>query len=54
MLTVPAYVLRYGPCDPEELQNRMMRAVAALGEAEVRSILEEQGKIEVRQGLSGN
>jgi redox-regulated HSP33 family molecular chaperone len=27
----------------------MMRAVAALGEAEVKSIIEEQGKIEVRQ-----
>jgi len=39
--------LRYGPCEPEALKARMVRAVAALGEQEVRSIIEEVGKIEV-------
>ena len=42
---------RYGPCDPEDLRNRMKRAVATLGSAEVRSILEEQGVIEARKPL---
>lgn len=38
---------RYGPCEPDALRDRMLRAVASLGEAEVRSIIEEQGKVEV-------
>lgn len=38
---------RYGPCSADELRGRMASAVATLGETEVRSILEEQGKIEV-------
>ena len=38
---------RYGPCDPGDLKDRMASAVATLGETEVLSILEEQGKIEV-------
>lgn len=38
---------RYGPCEPASLQERMVRAVAALGEEEVRSIIEEVGFIEV-------
>ena len=37
----------YGPCEASELRDRMASAVATLGEEEVRSILEEQGKIEV-------
>lgn len=38
---------RYGPCEPQDLQDRMKQAVALLGADEVRSIMEEQGKIEV-------
>ena len=38
---------RFGPCDAEDLKGRMKRAVASLGPAEVRAIMEEQGKIEV-------
>lgn len=38
---------KYGPCEASELRDRMASAVATLGEKEVRSILEEQGKIEV-------
>lgn len=37
----------YGPCDPDDLRGRMASAVALLGEHEVQSILEEQGKIEM-------
>lgn len=40
-------VCRYGPCEPSDLQDRMKQAVALLGADEVRSIMEEQGKIEV-------
>ena len=39
---------RYGPCEAAALKERMKRAVALLGEAEVNKLLEEQGKIEVR------
>eukprot|EP00877_Chromochloris_zofingiensis_P014061 jgi/Chrzof1/8909/Cz03g28230.t1 len=39
---------RYGPCEPEALKQRMMRAVASLGADEVRSIMQEQGKVEVK------
>lgn len=39
---------RFGPCEPADLQDRMKSAVALLGEQEVRSIVREQGKIEVR------
>ena len=45
-------VRRYGPCEPDALRDRMLRAVASLGEAEVRSIIEEQGKVEVSDILS--
>ncbi len=38
---------RYGPCEPQALKDRMLRAVAALGEQEVRSIIADVGKIEV-------
>lgn len=38
---------RYGPCDDEALQLRMMRVVASLGRSEVEGILKEQGKVEV-------
>eukprot|EP00892_Ulva_mutabilis_P009249 jgi/Ulvmu1/6697/UM030_0028.1 len=37
----------YGPCDKEGLQERMKRAVAALGDGEAAKLMEEQGKIEV-------
>ncbi|KIZ01469.1 putative chaperonin [Monoraphidium neglectum] len=39
---------KYGPCEADALKDRMKRAVASLGPKEVRSIIEEQGKIEVR------
>jgi hypothetical protein len=38
---------RYGPCEAEALKERMKRAVALLGEEEVQSIMEQEGKIEV-------
>ncbi|KAI8470549.1 MAG: heat shock protein Hsp33 [Monoraphidium minutum] len=38
---------KYGPCEADVLKVRMKRAVASLGPAEVKSIIEEQGKIEV-------
>ena len=38
---------RYGPCDPEELRGRMMRALASMGREEIESIIEEQGQVEV-------
>ena len=43
---------RYGPCEPEALKERMKRAVALLGPAEVQDILAKQGKIEVRAAPS--
>lgn len=43
----PRSCVRYGPCEAGELKDRMLRAVASLGQAEVRSILEEQGQVEV-------
>jgi len=43
-----ACVLRYGPCEAAALQERMKRAVALLGEDEVRTILETEGRIEAR------
>jgi molecular chaperone Hsp33 len=38
---------RFGPCEADALKERMKRAVASLGPAEVKAIMEEQGKIEV-------
>lgn len=38
---------KYGPCDAEELQTRMKRAVAALGEKEIADIIAQEGKLEV-------
>lgn len=38
---------RYGPCDISDLQDRMKRAVALLGEEEVKNIMQDEGKIEV-------
>lgn len=38
---------RFGPCDEEPLKNRMRRAVASLGRAEVEDIIRTEGKIEV-------
>ena len=38
---------RYGPCEAEALKERMKRAVALLGEKEVQSLMEKEGKIEV-------
>ena len=43
-----AHAARYGPCEATALQERMKRAVALLGEAEVKAILEKEGRIEVR------
>ncbi|KAL3153189.1 hypothetical protein ABBQ38_011940 [Trebouxia sp. C0009 RCD-2024] len=37
---------RYGPCDISDLQDRMKRAVALLGEEEVKNIMQDEGKIE--------
>lgn len=41
------HVCRYGPCDPEDLRDRMASAVATLGKDEVNDIIREEGKIEV-------
>ncbi|CAG9464774.1 unnamed protein product [Pedinophyceae sp. YPF-701] len=38
---------QYGPCDEEDLKVRMKRAVATLGRKEVRSIIEEEGFLEL-------
>lgn len=38
---------QYGPCDPADLRDRMLRAVASLGKAEVEKILSEDGQVEV-------
>lgn len=38
---------RYGPCEISDLQDRMKRAVALLGEEEVKNIMRDEGKIEV-------
>ena len=38
---------RYGPCEIADLQERMKRAVALLGEEEVKNIMRDEGKIEV-------
>ncbi len=44
---------RYGPCEIGDLQDRMKRAVALLGPKEVKNIMREEGKIEVKlQGLN--
>ena len=44
---------RYGPCEPESLKERMKRAVALLGAAEVADIMQKEGKIEVRDLWNG-
>lgn len=36
---------RYGPCEKEGLRQRMVRAAALLGEAEVRAALEANGGV---------
>ena len=38
---------KYGPCCREELEGRMLKAVASLGREEAMKIIEEDGKIEV-------
>ena len=38
----------YGPCEPADLRARMVRAVALLGEDEVKDIITTQGGLEVR------
>lgn len=40
-------VPQYGPCEPESLKPRMIRAVASLGADEVKDIMLTEGKIEV-------
>ena len=47
-MNVSWMLCRYGPCEPEALKERMKRAVALLGPAEVQDILAQQGKIAVR------
>lgn len=48
-------VPRYGPCEPEDLRDRMRRAVASLGRGEIEDILREQdGKVEVRCDFCGD
>jgi len=42
-----AVVPKFGPCEADALKQRMKRAVASLGPKEIKSIVEEQGKIEV-------
>lgn len=42
-------VCRYGPCERDDLEQRMKRAVAALGQEEVADIVKKEGKIEVRR-----
>ena len=37
----------YGPCEEDELRQRMLRAVASLGKEEVNQILAEDGQIEI-------
>ena len=37
----------YGPCEEDDLRQRMRRAVATLGERQVREIIAEQGFLEV-------
>lgn len=37
----------YGPCESGALKQRMKKAVSTLGMAEVKKIIEEEGKIEV-------
>lgn len=49
LLLRPACGARYGPCEAAALQERMKRAVALLGEDEVKAILETEGRIEVRR-----
>lgn len=44
---------RYGPCEVANLQERMKRAVALLGEEEVKNIMRDEGKIEVGLYASG-
>lgn len=36
---------RYGPCEPDALKMRMMRAVAALGRGEIEDIMRQEGKV---------
>ena len=43
---------RYGPCEMSDLQERMKRSVALLGEEEVKKIMREEGKIEVNLWVS--
>ena len=37
----------YGPCEPNDLRERMLRAVASLGKEEVDKILAEDGQVEI-------
>lgn len=45
---------KFGPCDPEDLKQRMKRAVALLGAEEVKDIMEKEGKIEVKCEFCNN
>eukprot|EP00898_Chlorokybus_atmophyticus_P003901 jgi/Chlat1/4511/Chrsp29S08892 len=37
----------YGPCEPVALQKRMLRAIATLGQKDIKDMLAEQGHVEV-------
>ncbi|KAL3680490.1 hypothetical protein R1sor_023446 [Riccia sorocarpa] len=41
-------VPKFGPCTVDDLKSRMVRAVASLGKADIRQLLEEQGHVEVK------
>ena len=37
----------YGPCERDDLEQRMLKAVSSLGKEEAMRILEDEGKIEI-------
>ncbi|KAL2621357.1 hypothetical protein R1flu_001562 [Riccia fluitans] len=45
-------VPQFGPCTIDDLKPRMVRAVASLGQADVKQLLQEQGHVEVKLKLA--
>jgi len=45
---------QFGPCGADELKARMMKAVASLGPVDLRQILQDQGRVEVRCEFCGD
>jgi molecular chaperone Hsp33 len=37
----------YGPCNRDQLEQRMLKAIASLGREEAMKIVQEDGKIEI-------